>query len=79
MTSKPLPWSDLKVCFPCGDNVHRLHRAIDAGKARFPDGWTLCETDISGAAGYVAIFRVEGIPATVDAFAVKAELRRWTK
>lgn len=74
-----LPWSDLKVCFGCSDNIERLWRAEADGRLSLPDGWRLNETDISGAAGYVAIFRVEVLPTPADAYRVKAELRRWTK
>jgi hypothetical protein len=74
-----LPWDDLKVCFCISDNPDRLWRACDEGKAVFPEGWSLNETDISGAAGYVAIFRVKCLPTAADAYKVKAVLRRFTR
>lgn len=74
-----LPWDDLKVCFGIGDNVERLWKAVEDGRATFPTGWSLNETDISGAAGYVAIFRVEVQPTPADAYKVKSELRRWAR
>jgi hypothetical protein len=79
MTDAPaaLPWSDLKVCFPCGDNTERLWRAAEGGRLTLPTGWELDETDISGAA--YAIFRVSVLPVPADAYKVKAELRRWTR
>lgn len=51
-----LPWTDMKIAFPC-PNPERLWRAVDAGKAVFPNGIELNETDCSGA-NCVAIFRV---------------------
>lgn len=74
-----LPWDDLKVCFACGSNIDRLYAALDSGRLTLPAGWELCETTISGAAGYVAIFRVDVLPTPADAYKVKAELRRWTR
>jgi hypothetical protein len=73
-----LPWSDLKVCFSCGDSVERLWRAWQEKRLILPEGWELCETDISGASGYVAIFRVSIIPTAGDAYRVKREVRRFT-
>ncbi|TGT90874.1 MULTISPECIES: hypothetical protein [unclassified Mesorhizobium] len=74
-----LPWDDLKVCFACGDNTERLWNAMDSGRLTLPTGWQLNETSISGASGYVAIFRVDVLPVPADAYRVKAELRRWTR
>lgn len=76
---RPMPWDDLKVCFSISDNPDRLWRAKDAGRLQLPEGWELNETDISGASGYVAIFRVTVQPTPADAYKVKAELRRWTR
>jgi hypothetical protein len=77
---RPLPWDDLKVCFGIDNGTERLWRAVEGGRAIFPPGWTLDETAISGASGYVAIFRVEGVPPVpTDAYKVKAELRRWAR
>ncbi len=64
-----LPWSDLKVCFSLPDDLNEVIWTTEAA-AFLPQGWTLCETDISGAAGYVAIFRVEGVPTIEGGLAV---------
>lgn len=74
-----LPWDDLKVCFACGDNTERLWRAWEANSMDLPQGWELNETCISGAAGYVAIFRLTVLPTVADAYKVKAALRRWAR
>lgn len=75
----PLPWDDLKVCFGIDSAPERLWRAVESGRATFPPGWALNETDISGASGYVAIFRVDVVPTPADAYKVKAQLRRWAR
>lgn len=73
-----MPWDDLKICFGI-ENPDRLWRTHDKGKLTLPTGWKLNETGSSGAAGYVAIFRVDVLPTTADAYKVKAELRRWAR
>lgn len=74
-----LPWDDLKVCFGLKTNPDRLWRAVDEKRVTFPQGWEPNESDISGAAGYVVIFRVTVLPTLADAFAVKAQLRRFDR
>ncbi len=73
------PWDDLKVCFSIDSGVERLWRANERGAIAWPTGWELNETDISGAAGYVAIFRVTVLPTAADGFKVKALLRNWAR
>lgn len=76
-----LPWSDMKVAFGC-DNPERLWRALENGKVALPDGWSLVETDCSGAR-CVAVFRIEerGFVPSCDlvlkARDVKAIIRRY--
>lgn len=74
-----LPWCDLKVAFAISDNTERLWRAVESGRATFPEGWEMNETCISGASGYLAIFRVETLPTPADAYKVKATLRRFDR
>lgn len=75
---REMPWDDLKVCFGI-ENPDRLWAAFDKRKLTLPEGWELCETGISGAAGYYCLFRVEVLPTQADAYKVKAELRRWAR
>ncbi len=56
-------WSDCKVAFDCDEEA--LWVAWDAGKLQLPAGWSLNETDASGAR-CVAIFRVEVLPTYAD-------------
>lgn len=77
--AQDMPWADLKVCFPIDSGVERLWSAVERGDFQAPEGWELCETDISGASGYVAIFRVAILPTHADAYVVKRELRRWAR
>lgn len=60
LTACLLPWSDVKVAIPCGDDwsVKALWRASDKGRLDLPQGWALIATDGTGAGDYVAIFRV---------------------
>tara|TARA_R110001583_G_scaffold33668_1_gene113719 strand:+ start:1433 stop:1639 length:207 start_codon:yes stop_codon:yes gene_type:complete len=48
--------------------------ADSSGALDLPDGWELCETTISGAAGFIAIFRVEGLINAVAGQRVKKML-----
>ncbi len=69
------PWSDCKVAYGVED-VERLWKALDGHRrAKLPAGWSLNETDCSGAR-CVAVFRVEGLPAIEDGEKVLALLRR---
>jgi hypothetical protein len=74
-----LPWDDLKICFALRTNPDRLWRAFEEGRLHLPNGWELNETDISGASGYVAVFRVSVHPTNEDAYKVKAQLRRFDR
>lgn len=65
-----LPWDDLKVAFGVADD-EAVWNWLDGG--RLPIGWTLCETDGSGAR-CVAVFRVEGRMPTREAGMHVAEL-----
>jgi hypothetical protein len=76
VTSQPeTPWWDCKVAFGINDG-ERFWRWVErGGQDKLPKGWQANETDISGAAGYVAIFRVEGVvPSVEDGNAVLALL-----
>ena len=68
------PWSDCKVAFGC-DDENKLWAADKAGRLALPTGWSLNETDCSGAR-CVAIFRVEGALRVEDGNAVLATLHR---
>ena len=70
---RELPWSDLKVAFPIGDD-DALWAASDAGRLILPAGWELSETDGAGSR-YVAIFRVDGVPSVADGEAVLAAIK----
>ncbi|WP_375292110.1 hypothetical protein [Sphingomonas melonis] len=70
-----LPWGDLKVAFGI-DNPERMWRAKEAGKLELPEGWSMVETDCSGAR-CVVVFRVEVLPTVEDGRAAKAQVRRW--
>jgi hypothetical protein len=71
------PWDDLKVAFGI-DDLERFEELMEEtvdGKGLLPVGWSLCETDGTGAR-YVAIFRVEGMPSARDGEAVAELLKR---
>tara|TARA_R110002095_G_scaffold95128_4_gene83129 strand:- start:278 stop:658 length:381 start_codon:yes stop_codon:yes gene_type:complete len=59
------PWCDAKVAFDiaCDEAVWA---AVESGALNLPEGWELCETDKTGAAGCVAIFCIEG-PISIEA------------
>lgn len=57
-----MPWSDCKVAFPIYDSEAVWNSDI---KLNLPDGWTLIETDGTGAR-YVAVFRINGMPKVED-------------
>lgn len=73
-----LPWSDLKVAFdwtpPYNDDDPEDFGGLGLlMKQAWPEGWEITEVDGSGAR-YVAVFRVEGMPAIREAQAVEAKL-----
>jgi hypothetical protein len=68
-----LPWDDLKVCFGI-NNDRPFDRVAKSGE--LPKGWEVCETGISGAAGYYVLFRVSVMPTLEDAYKVKVWLRK---
>lgn len=72
--SDDLPWSDCKVAFGIKDpeNAWLLHR--NPFKTMLPDGWSLDETDCSGAR-CVVVFRVDIIPTKADGNRVLQALR----
>jgi hypothetical protein len=60
------PWDDLKVSFGFDDSDDRSSALLDEiwndgldGESIWPDGWSINETDASGAR-MVVVFRVEG-------------------
>lgn len=71
-----VPWCDCKVAFGIDDpeTFERWMDRTDDGEGLLPAGWTLCETDGTGAR-YVAIFRVDGALALGDGSAVAHLLR----
>jgi hypothetical protein len=69
------PWADCKVAYGVDDEA-ALWRWYDRTKAaELPAGWSLDETDCSGAR-CVVVFRVEGLPAVEDGKAVARIVRR---
>lgn len=68
------PWCDCKVAFEI-DEDGLLWRRAQAETLPLPGGWSLCETDSSGAR-LVAVFRVEGVPRAEDGRVVMSMLRR---
>lgn len=73
-------WIDLKIAFDIpGDEVESLWVAVETGGIKLPNGWSLAETTGSGCAGYVAIFRVDHLPTSGEAFAVSAVLAAQAK
>ena len=56
--SDETPWDDCKVAFSIEEDG-RLWSLHEAGCLPLPPGWSLAETDSSGAR-LVAIFRIEG-------------------
>jgi hypothetical protein len=70
-----LPWSDLKVCYGI-NNPDRFWRAYDRGALDLPKGWSLNETDGTGAR-CVVLFRVEVLPTIEDGRKVAAIIRRF--
>lgn len=63
----------MKVAFSV-DEVDALWDALDNQELHLPEGWSLDETDSSGAR-YVAVFRIEGVmPTFEDGLAVQAAL-----
>lgn len=71
------PWSDCKVAFGYDGNDDKLF-ARDAKRPLWPEGWTLVETDASGAR-CVAVFRVTVPLREVDGLAVRKRLDLYTR
>ncbi len=72
------PWSDCKVAYGIDDADRawgRLAPENGTPAATLPDGWSLNETDCSGAR-CVAIFRIDGVPSVEDGKVVLALLCR---
>jgi hypothetical protein len=72
----PAPWDDCKVAFGVEDEDAIPTRGARPRALRLPRGWELDSIVISGAAGYVVLFRVEGVPSAADGAAVAAALVR---
>lgn len=72
-----LPWSDCKVAFGADDKdaVWRTFCGPGMGPQNLPPGWSLCETDASGAR-LVAVFRVDGPLRVEDGAAVCAAIAK---
>ena len=76
--TQEMPWSDLKVAFDI-DDEDGLWDLVDhrgTAEGQLPDGWSLDETDSSGA-WTVAIFRVEGPLSEQDGIKVAELLQRF--
>lgn len=71
-----LPWSDCKVAYGIEDDgpLWRWHDRHNY-KPPLPTGWSICETDASGAR-LVVVFRVEGELRQEDGEKVAAILRK---
>ncbi len=65
--SAAYPWSDCKIAFAVygQDDIWDYLGSNGKWKSQVPVGWTLIETDCSGAR-CVAIFRVETLPCVDD-------------
>lgn len=76
--SREMPWSDLKAAFGIDDEDGLWDWVGHSGTAdgQLPDGWSLTETDSSGARK-VAIFRVEGPLSEQDGMKVTELLQRF--
>jgi len=62
VTVSQTPWGDCKVCFDFDGDLDRLWEAfwpMEPAAHKLPDGWSLNETDGTGAR-LVVVFRVEG-------------------
>lgn len=68
------PWDDCKVAYGI-DDQEQIWRQYGKRPLQLPAGWSLDETDGSGAR-LVVVFRVEGVPTSADGKAVKTLLRR---
>jgi len=74
------PWSVAKIAFDLGicpnDEDERIFKYLTAQPSliSLPKGWELIETTISGCAGFVAIFNVEGQITKKDGITVAAIL-----
>ena len=69
-----MPWDDLKLAFGFDGDEEALWEAFGpGGRGALPKGWSLNETDASGAR-LVAVFRVEGALVIEDAKTVRAAI-----
>lgn len=66
------PWDDCKVAFDIFIHDEAIWRA--AKSWTLPRGWELNGTEMNGACGYVAVFRIVGLPAIADGETVKSLL-----
>lgn len=70
-----MPWDDLKVAFGFDGDEEGLWAAFGpGGTGTLPAGWSLNETDSSGARK-VAVFRIEGPLVLDDARAVSGAIK----
>ena len=62
-----MPWSDCKVAFGVDDidSFRWWLERTNWGEGHLPEGWSICETDASGAR-FVVVCRVEGLPDPKD-------------
>ncbi len=70
-------WDCCRIAFHTGiTDPDQFWRRKDKGLFRFPPGWELTETDISGARYTVVIFDVDVLPTADDAKIVRRELAK---
>lgn len=69
-----LPWVGLKIAYGCDDD-EALWAAHDNDSLVLPAGWSLNETDCSGAR-CVAVFLVETLPSIEDGEKVLAAIAK---
>lgn len=72
--AEAVPWGDMKIAFDV-ENDEALWDAYDAQALHLPNGWSLVETDCSGAR-CVALFRVKTLPTAADGEAVQAAIAK---
>lgn len=72
-----MPWSDCKVAFGIDEPepIWDAFSNADCSPRDLPPGWSLCETDGTGAR-YVAVFRVEGDLRKEDGATVAASIKK---
>lgn len=54
----------------------RVWTRLDRGLISLPGGWTMTETDCSGARSVIVVFDVEGFPTQEDAKEVRRQLAK---